>query len=266
MKKLPLATHAIVWHFKEEWFARARSLKVLATPAAGREFVPSSGPKGVKIHFGAFHGAIMAETVLAFVLARAHGFFFKGPLWPRSVLAEHCTDVAGSRAVVAGFGKVGRAIGNKLSAFGVEVYGVSRSGIYPPVGKAMPFSRKRLESLAAKADWFVLALPGDTGTDDFLDAGLIAALPRRCVVVNVGRGNSIDEKALARALKTEKIAGAYLDVFKYEPTVLNPGRPPKGLAGEKGIPCNLVRTPHSSAFSPGYLKACFKELKDEGLI
>ena len=52
LKALPSATHAVAWHFKKEWFARAAKLKVLATPAAGRELVAwRDAPKGVKVHF-----------------------------------------------------------------------------------------------------------------------------------------------------------------------------------------------------------------------
>ena len=75
LRALPKATHAIVWNFKEEWFAQAPRLRVLATPAAGQEFVPTRGPKGVRIHFGHYHGRIMSESVAAFVLAWARGFF-----------------------------------------------------------------------------------------------------------------------------------------------------------------------------------------------
>ena len=75
LRELSSATHAIVWNFKPEWFAAAKRLRVLATPAAGREFVPERGPDSVKIHFGHFHGPIIAESVAAFVLAWARGFF-----------------------------------------------------------------------------------------------------------------------------------------------------------------------------------------------
>ena len=75
LKALSRATHAITWHFKAEWFAKAQKLKVLATPAAGQEFVPTKGPKGVKIHFGHYHGRIMSESVLGFMLCWAKGFF-----------------------------------------------------------------------------------------------------------------------------------------------------------------------------------------------
>ena len=72
---LPEATHALVWNFKSEWFAKAPRLKVLATPGAGRELVALEAPPGVTLHFGRFHGDIMSESVAAFVLAWARGFF-----------------------------------------------------------------------------------------------------------------------------------------------------------------------------------------------
>ena len=119
-----------------------------------------------------------------------------------------------------------------------------------------------------RADWFIIALPSDTKTDDFLDARLIRRLPKKCVVVNVGRGNAVDEDALLAAIKEGRLAGAYLDVFKHEPTALNPRIGPrgKGLAAAKSVPWNLIRMPHACAFSSRYMKECFKELKTEGIL
>lgn len=279
LKALGGATHVITWHFKREWYGVARRLKVLATPAAGRELIAwRDAPEGVKVHFGAFHGAIMAESVVAFCMAWARGFFRRPPesgMWPREWLGGLCYTLAGTKAVVAGYGRVGRAVGEKLSLLGVEVKGISRSNI------------DELPDAARSADWFILALPSDTGTDDFLDAKLLKMLPRRAVVVNVGRGNAIDERALARALETGRIAGAYLDVFKNEPTVLNAGAGKAGgalnhegavggsrakslvsdapLFQSSSIP-TLISMPHSSAFAPQYLRMAFKELFDDGLL
>ena len=258
LKALACATHVVTWHFKREWYALAPRLEVLATPAAGRELVAwRAAPEGVKVHFGAFHGAIMAESVAAFCLAWARGFFRKPPatgIWPRDWLGGLCYTLDGTRAVIAGYGKVGRAIGEKLALLGVEIQGFSRANL------------RDLPKAARFADWFILALPSDTGTDDFLDAKLIRKLPRRCVVVNVGRGNAIDEDALYAALKEGRIAAAYLDVFKNEPTVLNPKAASAGLWSRNTGPSPLVPMPHSSAFAPQYVRLAFKELADAGLL
>ena len=83
-------------------------------------------------------------------------------------------------------------------------------------------------------------------------------------MINVGRGNAVDEKALYAALKAKRLAGAYLDVRKHEPsaTVLEHAGYVKGLAD---LP-NCVSMPHASAFSPRYLRMCFEELKDDGCL
>lgn len=271
LKALPSATHAVVWHFKKEWFASAPKLKVLATPAAGRELVAwRDAPKGVKVHFGSFHGPIISETVLGFLLAWTRGFFWKGPMWPREELAEHCGDLEGTTALIAGFGRIGRAIAERLEPFGVECFGITRHGVFTLADfhKGRPTAKKIPIPLLRRADWFILALPSDTGTDDFLDARLIRRLPKKCVVVNVGRGNAVDEDALLAAIKEGRLAGAYLDVYKQEPTALNPKIGPrgKGLAAAKSVPSNLVRMPHACAFSSRYMKECFRELAREGVL
>ena len=267
LKALPKATHAITWHFKSEWFAKAPRLKMLATPAAGQEFVPTKGPKGVKIHFGHYHGRIMSESVAAFVLSWAHGFFTvrEAPKsckdWPRTWLSDKCFEVAGTRAVILGYGHVGRAIGAKLAVLGVDVYGLTRHGTFHG-NRTIEQSNNR--TILRNADWLILALPSTTGTDNILDAKLIRKLPRKCVVINVGRGNAVDEKSLYKALKAKRLAGAYLDVRKHEPsaTVLEAPGYVKGLAD---LPTCII-LPHASAFSPRYLIHCFEELKDDGCL
>jgi len=267
LKALPRATHVITWHFKREWFAVAPKLKVLATPAAGRELVSTDAPKGVAVHFGGFHGALISETVLAFVLAWTHGFFHvrSVPLWPRANLADAVSrDLKGSHAVILGFGRIGRAIAERLKPYGVSVFGYARH---------LGISQAALGRELRRADWLIAALPSDTGTDNLVDAKLLAKVSDRCVFVNVGRGNCVDEASLLEALKARRLAGAYLDVYKNEPTVLakKACKPKRGevdlaMLPEAKCPWNLIRMPHASAYSPSYLKAAFQELKDEGLL
>ena len=267
LKALPQATHALVWNFKGEWFAKAPRLKVLATPAAGQEFVPTKGPKGVKIHFGSFHGEIMSETVAAFMLAWRRGFFrlrekaVANDPWPRNWLSDKCSTVGGTEAVIFGFGNVGRAIGDLLDRIGVLVTGVTRHFVYQILSddrRPQQVGMSISDEMLRRADWVILALPSTTGTDNFFDAKLIRKLPRKCVIINVGRGNAVDEKALYQALKTKRLAGAYLDVRKHEPsaTVLeSPGYVPE-LAE---LP-NCIVTPHSAAFDAKYLYLFLMEL------
>ncbi|MBO7688915.1 MAG: hypothetical protein J6V72_21220, partial [Kiritimatiellae bacterium] len=201
LRALPEATHAICWDFNKAWFARAPRLRILATPAAGRELLPTDAemPPGVTRVNGAFHGVIMCETVLACIFAHARGLYraydFQraGTLWPRAEMSPFCTRVAGTRAVILGYGKIGRVIGARLEALGVSVTGIRRRN----AGELIPALRT--------ADWLIVALPSDTGTDDLVGRRALAALPRRAVLVNVGRGNAVDEAALSDALRRRRI-------------------------------------------------------------
>lgn len=249
LRTLPRATHAIVWNFRQEWFACATRLRVLATPAAGRELVPVQGPPGVTVHFGGFHGPAMAESAIGLMLAWCRGIIAEERLghWPKIALSQRCYRIAGTHAVVLGYGRIGRTVGERLEALGVKVTGIRR--------RTLPKLRKAVRT----ADWLVCALPSDTGTDDIIDAKLLAALPRRAVIVNVGRGNAIDEAALADALVKGRVAAALLDVWKKEPL------PPDSPLGRADTP-NVVRMPHSAAFYPEYVVDCFRELAEEGLL
>ena len=254
LKALPYATHAIVWEFRKEWFARAKQLRVLATPSAGRELLPTDAemPPGVVRVNGAFHGQIMSETVVACLFAHARGLYRaydfqrEGAIWPRAALSPFCSLVAGTKAVILGYGKIGHAVGAKLEALGVSIVGIRRANIAD------------LKPALKTADWLIVVLPSDTGTDNIVDASVLRAMKRSAVLVNIGRGNAVNEEALAAALRTRRIAAAYLDVFKREP--LTKASP---LAAD--IP-GLVRLPHASAFAPDYLPLFFRELQKGGWL
>ena len=148
--------------------------------------------------------------------------------------------------MILGYGHIGRAISEKLRAFNVEVKGIRRRNV------------AELPEAVALADWLICVLPSDTGTDDIVDAKLLRRMKRSAVLINVGRGNAVDEKALADALRRRRIAAAFIDVFKREP--LTDASP---LAAD--IP-GLFRFPHASSFSPDYLARFFRELAKRGAL
>ena len=257
LRELPSATHAICWEFRREWFEKAPNLRVLATPGAGRELLPTEAelPGGVRKFHGEFHGAIMSETAIAYMLAwcrglyPAYGWQRSGrpeDLWRRVDLGERCFTLCGTKAVILGYGRIGHALGAKLEALGVTVKGIRRR------------NAAELPDAVSSADWLICVLPSDTGTDNLVDAALLRRMKRCAVLINIGRGNAVDERALAAALKRRQIAAAFLDVFKREPlTAASP------LAAD--IP-GLFRFPHASAFAPDYLARFFHELAVRGAL
>lgn len=130
--------------------------------------------------------------------------------------------VAGTRAVVVGTGDVGSAIADKLSMLGVTVDGVSRTGAARPAGAATvsPFRAvhpvSALPDLVVGADWIVLALPDTPATRGVFSRDVMARC-RGAVLLNAGRGSTVEESALPEALEQGWLRGAALDVFAVEP-------------------------------------------------
>ena len=117
---------------------------------------------------------------------------------------------------VMGTGSIGRHIALMARPFGLTVRGFSRSGT-AVVQFDRVFAAGDRDEFLAGLDYLVCVLHDTPQTRHLLDAGAFDALPDDCYLVNVGRGNLIDEKALSRALLEGKLAGAVLDVFEREP-------------------------------------------------
>lgn len=126
-------------------------------------------------------------------------------------------SITGSRLVVLGAGDVGSHIARRLQALGAVVTGVSRSGRAegPGFDRVLPLTR--LEEVLPQADALILALPATAETAGLLSRQRIALLPPQALVVNVGRGSTVDQDALVEALLSRAISGAALDVMTPEP-------------------------------------------------
>ncbi|AKH41986.1 phosphoglycerate dehydrogenase-like enzyme [Altererythrobacter atlanticus] len=120
-------------------------------------------------------------------------------------------DLAGSRALILGYGAIGRAIARALEGFGVEVSVVrSKAGD----GAMGPDEwQDQLDSF----DWVVLALPGTADTAGLLGAKEFAAMKRDAVLVNFARADIVDQRALIEALRERRVGGAIVDTVDPEP-------------------------------------------------
>lgn len=129
--------------------------------------------------------------------------------WPKDAPGK--IELAESRALIVGYGTIGRMIGDRLAAFGVEVTGVTRSG---REGTITPDQwRERL----GEFDWVILAAPSTGETKSMIGASELAAMKRTAWLVNIARGDIIDDDALIAALKAGQIGGAFLDPTSPEP-------------------------------------------------
>ena len=120
-------------------------------------------------------------------------------------------ELADTQAIVIGYGAIGRLIGDRLSAFGVNVTGVTRSGSN---GTLTPDAwRARL----GEYDWVVLAAPSTDETKAMIGPAELAMMKTGAWLINIARGDMIDDTALLEALHSGKLGGAFLDPTNPEP-------------------------------------------------
>lgn len=125
------------------------------------------------------------------------------------------TTLRGRRAGIVGMGRIGKAIAHRLEAFGVPVAYHNRREVD---GLAYPYF-PTLASLAEDVDTLISVAPGGAATEKMINAEILSALGSNGVFVNIGRGSTVDEAALAAALTSGTIMAAGLDVFADEPRV-----------------------------------------------
>jgi phosphoglycerate dehydrogenase-like enzyme len=122
-------------------------------------------------------------------------------------------ELWGSKALILGFGAIGREIAARLRPFDVEVTAVRRSPTDEPGVIGPNDWRTRL----GEFDWVILATPGNAETEKMLGAAEFAAMKTSAVLVNIARGGIVDQEALICALNEGKIGAAFLDVTSPEP-------------------------------------------------
>ena len=193
---------------------------------------------------GATAGPI-AQSAIGGLLALARGF----PAWYAAQL-QHAwqphrrtrRDLHSQTMVVVGLGAIGNEIARLARALGLRVSGIRRSPrraadhvdeLYPP---------PMLLDVLPRADWLVLSCPLTEQTHHLIDAAALRRLPATAHIINVARGEVVEEAALIAALQQGRLAGAYLDVFAEEP--LPPSSPLWNLP-------NVIISPHDSAGSSG---------------
>jgi hydroxypyruvate reductase len=132
---------------------------------------------------------------------------------PTQLLGQH---VSGKTVGIVGMGRIGSAVARRChQGFGMKVLYTARSD------KDLPFEARRLplDAVLAQSDVSIVCVPGGAETRHHIGAHQLAQMPRHAHLVNISRGDVVDEAALIAALQEGRIAGAGLDVYENEPLV-----------------------------------------------
>lgn len=127
--------------------------------------------------------------------------------------------LTGQTVVMLGFGAIGRRLAELLAPFGMKLIAVRRQTRSEPGVRIVP--EEAISSALAEADHVVNILPDNASTRNYVNARRLACMKPSARFYNVGRGTTVDQKALYEALQAGKLAGAYLDVFEVEPLPVN---------------------------------------------
>ena len=228
---------------------RAPNLKWLAVFSSGTDHAQYQPhmQRGVRVSTGA--GAQAEPVAIAAVtgllaLARRLPHWWAAQQraeWAPLLGAEVPPDLRGQKAVVVGTGYIGANIARLLQAVGMRTIGI-RKRVQPTEHFDEVHALTEIDALLPSCDWLVLACPLTPETRGLMDARRLALLKPGAGLVNIARGEVVDEAALADALASQRLGRAYLDVFVTEP-----------LARESPLwklP-NVMISPHNAGASTG---------------
>ena len=132
---------------------------------------------------------------------------------PTQLLGLH---LGGKTLGIVGMGRIGKAVARRATAFGMAITFRNRSPVSEP---GVPARQVELDVLLRASDVVVLAVPATAETRHLIGAQALAAMKPTAHLVNIARGDVVDEAALIDALRSGQIAGAGLDVYEREPAV-----------------------------------------------
>lgn len=245
---LPTADILIVGKFNKEMLVAAHNLRWIHSTSAGVDkllFPELINSRVIVTNSRGIHPIPIAEHVFAAILCfqrrfKEHILNQEKKQW----VYKRSEELYGKTLCIIGMGEIGKRIAFLGKAFGCKVIGVKRT---PEKIKNIDklYRIKDLNKALAQADYVILCLPSTPKTRNLISHPQLQAMKQSAILINIGRGDAINDEALLEALKIRKIAGAALDVFRQEP--LPSTHPYYSLD-------NIIITPHHSGSTLEYDK------------
>ena len=160
----------------------------------------------------------------------------------KSFRNNELAEINGKTMLILGYGAIGEQLGKIGKAFGMTVIGAKRKKAQALYADKI-ITNNELPKFIPTADVVVIALPATKDTFHFVDAKFLKQMKEPSILVNIGRGDIIDEQALIKTLKTKNMT-ALLDVFEQEP--LPASNPLWGMD-------NVFITAHYAGATPKYM-------------
>lgn len=219
-KCVGIATHGHGVKLTRAHLEHLPNLKIVASSSAGVEDIDAQALRERSIPLTNSSPALrndVADFALMLTLAAgrqliAADAYVRSGEWGRKGMYPLLSTITGKRAGIVGLGQIGQAIAERFEPLGLEIGYVNRTG--------KQFSYRYhadIRSLAEWSDILVVAVPGGTETEGLIDREVLEALGPKGTLINIARGQVVDEPALIAALRSGTLGSAGLDVYWNEP-------------------------------------------------
>lgn len=243
---LPEAEAVFCWNFPKDFYSFADQLKLIVTPAAGRDWVAPTPSPEIQVEFSSFHGPMIAESFLAMMLFFNNQFIKQLELqgqktWDRNACVKRRL-LKNQSLLILGCGNIGQHCAALVKTLGMKVVGVNRRGIGE--GDFSYVKMSEISDIIEDFDHVLSLIPGEEENEKVLGDKFFSSLKSGAHFYNFGRGSVVDEESLLSFLSKNPSSFAGLDVTYNEP--LNDVSP---LYVHKQI----LLTPHNSCTYEDYL-------------
>ncbi|MDP1990829.1 MAG: D-2-hydroxyacid dehydrogenase [Syntrophales bacterium] len=235
-----------VFRVSDELLKQAVKLQWIQVTTAGVNYIldrPSLKKEVIVTSCRGIHGPQMSEMAVLLMLALNRDFpqvvrnqeRMRWERWPGKLLFQ-------KKVGIVGMGVIGEAIADKCKCFGMTVSGIDI--VERKIASVDAFYHlDLLPEVAGQVDYLILVAPSTPGTRKIVGAKVLSRMKPTAYLINIARGELVDEEALIEALEGGKIAGAALDALPVEPL---PADHPLWRAK------NVIITPHVGGMSDIY--------------
>jgi len=212
---------AIVWNLPDKYLSKLKNLKVIFSPAAGVDHILNL-PSYKNIPIIRLKDPSMAKRMSNHVLSQILNYQLKLTLFQKAQVKKIWYDEMQTllnnkiQVGILGVGFLGTFVGRYLKKLNYNVVGFKNSS----VKEKTPFPiyiKKKLDQFIKESDIIVCILPATKKTRHFINSNFLNKMKKNSLLINVGRGISINEKDLLQHLRTSRNFYASLDVFQKEP-------------------------------------------------